>query len=122
MTIIRSLSQGDVKFADFFRVVWKELRVAFFCGGTLACVNFVKILLVDKMLLHSAVTIPVVLVVCMTLVVTVLFAKLIGCTLPLVAQKLGFDPAVMASPILTTIVDAVTLSVYFRFAIILLHV
>lgn len=121
VTIIRSLSLGDVKFADFFRIVWKELRVAFFCGGTLACVNFVKILLVDKMLLHSAVTIPVVLVVCMTLVVTVLFAKLIGCTLPLVAQKLGFDPAVMASPILTTIVDAVTLSVYFRFAIMLLH-
>jgi magnesium transporter len=97
--------------------------VAFFCGVSLAAVNFVKIFLVDRMLLGNAgITFMVDLVVCLTLLVTVVCAKLVGCSLPMVADKLGFDPAVMASPFITTIVDAVSLLIYFGFATMLLGI
>ena len=114
---IRSLSLGEVRFSDLFRVVWKELRVALCCGLCLAAANFVKMLLVDRWLLRNPTVTPqVALVVCMTLVCTVVCAKLVGCALPLLAKKIGFDPAVMASPFITTIVDALSLLVYFAIA------
>ena len=117
VTVIRSLSLGDIEFADIFRVLWKELRVAFLCAGTLAVLNFAKIQLIDVMLLgHSTVTIAVTAVVCITLAFTIVCAKMVGCSLPLLAKKLGFDPAVMASPFITTIVDALSLLIYFGVA------
>ena len=115
--IIRALSLDEVRFGDLFRVLWKEFRVAVFCGLGLAAANFAKMMLVDRWLLHNpAVTPMVALVVCATLVGTVLAAKLVGCALPILAEKVGFDPAVMASPFITTIVDAISLLVYFQFA------
>ncbi len=117
VTVIRGLSLGEITFSDFFRVLWKELRVAAVCGVTLAAANFAKLMLVDRMLFHNAlVTVPVAAVICGTLVCTVVCAKLVGCSLPLLAKRLGFDPAVMASPFITTIVDALSLLIYFRFA------
>lgn len=110
VTIIRGLSIGDIEFSDIFKVLWKEIRVAILCGLTLAVCNFAKIMLLD------GVEVKVALVICVTLVVTVFIAKMIGCTLPIFADKLGFDPAVMASPFITTIVDAISLLVYFRIA------
>ena len=110
VTIIRGLSIGDISFKDTIKVVWKELRVATMCGITLACANFVKLLLLDR------IEIPVIIVVCLTLVCAVLFAKLIGCSLPILAKALGFDPAVMASPFITTLVDVISLLVYFGIA------
>ena len=115
--IIRALSLDEVRFSDLFRVLWKELRVALFCGLGLAAANFVKMMLVDRWLLANPTVTPMVaLVVCATLVGTVLAAKLVGCALPILAEKVGFDPAVMASPFITTIVDAISLLVYFQFA------
>lgn len=123
VTIIRALSLGDVEFKDLVRVIWKEIRVAVVCGLSLAAVNFLKIWLVDRMLLgQTAITLTVDLAVCLTLAVTVVCAKLVGCTLPMLAEKLGFDPAVMASPFITTIVDAVSLLIYFYFARLLLGI
>lgn len=122
VTVIRALSLGEIAFENILKVIWKELRVALLCGASLAVVTFGKIFLVDKMLMHREITIPVALVVCITLCITVLCAKFLGCTLPMIAAKLGFDPAVMASPFITTIVDAVSLLVYFAFAIILLKI
>ena len=117
VTIIRSLSLGEVEFRDLGAVIWKEIRTAVLCGLCLSVVCFAKIMLVDKLLLgNDEVTLVVALVVCLTMCVTVLVAKIIGCTLPLIAKKLGFDPAVMASPFITTIVDAVSLLVYFGIA------
>lgn len=116
VTIIRALSLEEIEFSDIFRVIWKESRVAILCGLTLSICNFVKLLLLDR------VTIQVALVVCITLAVTVLMAKIIGCTLPILAKKIGFDPAVMASPFITTIVDAISLIVYFRVASIFLGI
>ena len=110
VTIIRGLSLNEIEFADMLKVIWKEIRVAMLCGVTLACTNFVKLMLIDR------VSIPVAAVVCLTLVVELLFAKLVGCTLPMFAEKLGFDPAVMASPFITTIVDALSLLIYFTLA------
>lgn len=122
VTIIRSLSLGDIEFKNLFKVMWKEFRVAILCGLTLAAANFIKLLTVDKFLLgNSDITVGVALVVCSTLVMTVIAAKLIGCTLPMFAKKIGFDPAVMASPFITTIVDAVSLLVYFKIATTFLH-
>ena len=115
VTIIRGLSLDEIEFVDVWRVMWKEIRVALLCGVTLAAANFVKLLLLD----HLA--IPVATVVCLTLVMAVLMAKIIGCTLPMAAKKLGFDPAVMASPFITTIVDALSLITYFQIASHLLH-
>jgi magnesium transporter len=123
VTIIRGLSLGDIEFKDIFEVIWKELRVALLCGTALSCVAFGKLFLVDKLLLHNeGITMSVALVVCLTLIVTVFVAKLVGCTLPLIAKKLGFDPAVMASPFITTIVDALALMVYMHLATLILGI
>ena len=118
VSVIRSISLGELEFKDIFRVLWKEIRVAVLCGVTLAAVNFVKIYLIDYLLIgNMSVFDPVTIgVVCITVAVTVLIAKIIGCTLPIFASKLGFDPAVMASPFITTIVDALSLLVYFTIA------
>ncbi len=117
VTVIRGLSLGEITFSDFFRVLWKELRVAVVCGVTLAVANFAKLMLVDRLLFgNPMVTTPVAAVICGTLVCTVVCAKLVGCSLPLLAKRVGFDPAVMASPFITTIVDALSLLIYFRFA------
>jgi len=121
-TIIRAISLGEIDFSDFFRIVWKELRVAFLCAVTLAFVNFFKIRLVDVTILgNHSITIEVTLIVCLTLICAVVVSKLVGCMLPLTAKRIGFDPAVMASPLLTTIVDALTLLLYFKIATSILH-
>ena len=123
VTVIRGISLSEIEFSDIFRVIWKEIRVAVVCGTTLAAANFVKLMLVDRLLFHNAaMTIPVAAVICCTMVCTVLCAKLVGCSLPLLAKKIGFDPAVMASPFITTIVDALSLLIYFRFATLLLGI
>ncbi len=115
VTIIRGLSLNEIEFSDALAVVWKEIRVALLCGITLAAANFAKLLLFDR------VTITVALVVCLTLLSAVLIAKVVGCMLPMLAKKIGFDPAVMASPFITTIVDALSLLIYFRIATLILH-
>ena len=120
VTIIRAISLGEVEFSDVMKVIWKEIRVALLCGVSLGVVTFGKIFLVDKFLMNRDITVPVALVVCLTLCITVLCAKLLGCTLPIIVAKLGFDPAVMASPFITTIVDAVSLLVFFSFALMFL--
>ncbi len=120
VTIIRSISLGDVHFSDIGKVILKEIRVAFLCGIILTAVNFVKIWLVDILLLNNGANLLDNLVVCLTLMVTVIIAKIVGCTLPLLAQKIGLDPAVMASPFITTIVDALSLLVYFLIAALIL--
>ena len=117
VAVIRGLSLGEVEFSDTLRVVWKEVRVAVLCGVTLAACNFAKLLLVDRMLLHNeGVTVTVALVICVTMVFTVLCAKVVGCLLPLLAQRIHLDPAVMASPFISTVVDVVTLLIYFQVA------
>ena len=121
VTVIRGISLGDIEFSDLLKVVWKEFRVSILCGAALSAVSFGKIMLVDRLLMHNpAVTVTVAAVVSLTLVLTVILAKLVGCTLPLLAKKMGFDPAVMASPFITTIVDALSLVIYFRMASMLL--
>ncbi len=123
VTVIRSLSLDELRFSDLAKVVWKEIRTAVLCSIVLAAACFLKILLVDRMLLQNpSVSMLVNGVVCLTLAVTVIMAKVVGCTLPLFAKKLGFDPAVMASPFITTIVDALSLLIYFLFAKLLLGV
>ena len=122
VTVIRGISLGEIEFRDLIRVIWKEIRVAVLCGAALAAANFCKIMLVDKMLFHNPITVSVALVICLTLVFTVFAAKIVGCTLPLLAKKAGFDPAVMASPFITTVVDAISLMIYFRFAALLLGI
>ena len=121
VTIIRGISLDEISIKDIFKVIWKEIRVAVCVGAILAAANFAKLMLVDKMLFHNPITTQVALVICLTLIVTVFAAKLVGCSLPLIAKRIGFDPAVMASPFITTIVDAISLMIYFRFATILLH-
>ncbi len=115
VSIIRGLSLKEIEFEDIFKIIWKEIRVAVLCGLTLAAANFVKLLVLDKL------QIPVAAVICLTLLIVVLIAKLVGCCLPMLASKLGFDPAVMASPFITTIVDALSLLVYFNIATRMLH-
>ena len=117
VSIIRGISLNEIEFRDLGRVVWKEIRVSVLCGVCLAVACFAKIVVVDMLLLKSeSVTYLVAFVVCATMAVTVCLAKIVGSTLPLLAKKLGFDPAVMASPIITTIVDFLSLLVYFAFA------
>lgn len=116
VTIIRGMAVGEIRMRDVLRVVWKEARVAVLCGLALTAAGFLKILLVDNALMHSGVTYSEMAVVCITLAVTVFCAKLVGCTLPILAKRLGLDPAVMASPFITTIIDAVSLVVYFTVA------
>ena len=122
VTVIRSLSLGELKLKDIGIVLWKELRTAILCGVALAAVCFAKIWLVDHLLMNNpSISLMVDLVVCLALCVTVIIAKVVGCVLPMVAQALGADPAVMASPFITTIVDAVSLLVYFMFAKMMLN-
>ena len=116
VSVIRSLSLDEIEFSDTFRVIWKEIRVALLCGITLSIANFAKLLLLDR------VDMSIALVVCSTLLLTITFAKLVGCSLPILAKKLGFDPAVMASPFITTIVDACSLLIYFKIAGMLLGI
>lgn len=116
VSIIRALSLNDIEFKDIFKVMWKEFRVALLCSIALAVCNFVKLLLID------AVKPIIALTVCITLVITVIIAKTIGCTLPMLAKKIGFDPAVMASPFITTIVDACSLLIYFTIASMMLGI
>ena len=110
VTIIRGLSLGEIQMRDALRIIWKEIRVAVLCGVTLSAASFVKILLLD------GVGVSVAAVVCLTLAFTVVIAKITGCTLPILAKRIGFDPAVMASPFITTIVDALSLMLYFTLA------
>ncbi len=117
VTIIRAMSLGELEFADLPRVIWKEIQTAFLCGVALSALCFVKIMLVDRLLLgNTDITALTAFVVCFTMALTVLLAKMVGCTLPMAAKQLGFDPAVMASPFITTIVDALSLLVYFGIA------
>ena len=116
VSIIRALSLNDIEFKDIFKVMWKESRVALMCAITLAICNFLKLIIIDRIKMLVALT------VCLTLVVTIIIAKLIGCTLPMIAKKLNFDPAVMASPFITTIVDACSLLIYFYIAKLLLGI
>ena len=115
--VIRALSLGELEFSDFWRVVWKEIRTAVLCGVALAIACFGKLILIDKLLLgNDEITYTVAAVVCITMALTVLFAKVIGGMLPMLAKKIGLDPAVMASPFITTIVDTLSLLVYFAVA------
>ena len=117
VTIIRALSLNELEFQDLPKVIWKEIRTAVLCGLALAVLCFGKIMLVDRLLMgNNEVTLVVAAVVCLTMAITILCAKIVGCTLPMAAKKLGFDPAVMASPFITTIVDALSLLVYFGIA------
>ena len=117
VAVIRALSLGEVEFSDVLAVVWKEVRVALLCGVCLGGANFVKMLLVDRMLMQNPdVTVAVAGVVCLTLMLTVVCAKIVGCLLPMAAEKVGIDPAVMAAPFITTIVDALSLLIYFGIA------
>ena len=123
VTIIRGLSLGDIEFSDILKVIWKEFRVSILCGISLSIVAFGKIMLVDHLLMHNdAVTPLVAFVICASLALTVVIAKLVGCTLPLFAKKIGLDPAVMASPFITTIVDALSLMIYMNLATMILGI
>ncbi len=110
VTIIRGLSLNEIEFKDIFKIQLKELLVALICGLTLAVANFAKLLIIDR------VSVQIAFIVCATLTIVVVVAKFVGCTLPILAKKIGFDPAVMASPFITTIVDAISLLVYFQIA------
>jgi len=117
VTVIRGLSLGEVDIKDVFKVLWKELRVSILCGVVIAVATFLKVYFIDGFVMGTEnVSLIVSMVVALTLCVTVMAAKLIGCVLPLLAKKMGFDPAVMASPFITTLVDAISLLVYFGIA------
>ena len=121
VTVIRAISLDEIEFSDLPRIVWKEIRTAVLCGATLAATCFVKIMLVDRLLMRNdSITVTVAVVVCITMALTVLIAKIIGAVLPMCAKKIGLDPAVMASPFITTIVDALSLLIYFGVATTLL--
>ncbi|MBQ8908022.1 MAG: magnesium transporter [Clostridia bacterium] len=116
-TVIRGLSLGEIETGDVLRVLWKELRVSLLCAVSLAIVTFGKVMLIDNLLLQNPeVTLTVAVVVAVTLALTVVCAKLLGCSLPLLAKKVGLDPAVMANPFITTVVDTVSLLLYFLIA------
>ena len=114
-TIIRGLSLGDIEFRDTFKIIFKEFRIALVCGITLGIVNFAKLMLFDDVGAHVAIAVS------FTMVMAVVFAKIVGSILPVFAKKIGFDPAVMSSPFISTIVDAVTLLIYFKVATLILH-
>ena len=116
VTIIRGLSLNEIAMGDIFRIIWKEFRVALICGATLAVATFAKVMLIDR------VSVLVATVVCLTMLVTVVIAKIVGCSLPVLAKRIGFDPAVMASPFITTIIDAISLVMYFQIASLLLKI
>ena len=117
VTVIRSLSLGELEFSDLLSVIWKEIRTSVLCGITLSIACFIKLLIIDCYLLNNPeITFFVAIVVSVAMALTVIVAKVVGCTLPLLAKKIGFDPAVMASRFITTIVDALSLIVYFGIA------
>ena len=116
VSVIRALSLDELDFHELPLVIWKEFRVSFLIGLTLALCNFLKVIVVDR------VSITIAFVVCFTLLLTVITAKLVGCVLPVIASKLGFDPAVMASPFITTIVDALSLLLFFNIAAVFLGI
>lgn len=116
VSIIRGLSLNEIDYSDTLKILFKELFVGILIGITLAAANFIKLLVIDR------VSVTIAMVVCLTLIVTVIFAKLVGCSLPVLAKRLGFDPAVMASPFITTIVDALSLMMYFKIAGVVLHI
>ena len=121
VTIIRAISLGELEFSDLPKAVWKEIQTAVLCGTALAAVCFIKIMLIDRLLLGNTDVTPLIAaVVCVTMALTVLVSKVIGCILPVFAKKMGFDPAVMSSPFITTIIDAVSLLLYFALATALL--
>lgn len=122
VAVIRGLSLRELQTKDYFSVFWKELRISVLCGLALAAANLLKIVLIDNLLLQFGVTLQVSGVVSLTLFVTVVFSKVIGCSLPMLSERLGFDPAVMASPFITTIVDAISLLIYFTLSKILLSI
>ncbi len=110
VTVIRAMSLGDIEFSDVFQVVWKEARVGMLCAATLGIVVFFKVIIIDQKSILMA------FVVALTIFATIVIAKLVGCLLPMLAKRLGFDPAVMASPFITTVVDALSLVIYFLIA------
>ena len=116
VTIIRGLAIGEIENRDIFKIIWKETRVALLCGIVLSICNFIKIILIDNMLFNNDISLEANIVVSLTLLATVIVAKIVGCALPVAAKKIGLDPAVMASPFITTIVDAVSLLIYFTIA------
>ena len=116
VTVIRALSLDEINFKDLFRVIWKELRISFICGITLAFCNFLKLIYFDGIEFNVS------LVISITLVLTIFLAKVIGSVLPIFAEKIKLDPAVMASPLITTIVDAGSLMIYFKIACMLLNI
>lgn len=116
VSIIRGLSLNEIDYSDTLKILFKELFVGILIGITLAAANFIKLLVIDR------VSATIAMVVCLTLIATVIFAKLVGCSLPVLAKRLGFDPAVMASPFITTIVDALSLMMYFKIAGVVLHI
>lgn len=120
VTVIRGLATGDIAISDITRILWKETRVSILCGITLAIVGFAKIILIDNLIFKNGVSLAVAAVVCISLAATVIVAKIVGCLLPLLAKLCKFDPAVMASPFITTIVDAISLLIYFRVALLIL--
>ena len=120
VTIIRGLAIGEIENSDILKIIWKETRVAVLCGIVLSVCNFVKIILIDNMIFHNDVSLQANFVVSITLVATIIVAKIVGCSLPVAAKKVGLDPAVMASPFITTIVDAVSLLIYFAIASVVL--
>lgn len=123
VTIIRALSLNEIDLKDIFKVIWKEFRVGLVCGLTLSVVAFVKIWCIDKLLLGlNGITFKVDLVISLTLIIEIIFAKMVGCTLPIFAKKMKFDPAVMSSPFITTIVDALSLLIYFWLATAILNI
>ena len=114
VTVTRSISLAEVEFSDIFKVFFKELRVGILCAITLGVATFAKVMLIDGLLLGNGdVSLMVALTVAMSLALTIIVAKIIGATLPLLAKRIGLDPAVMASPLITTLVDALSLIVYF---------
>ena len=117
VTVTRSISLSEVEFSDLWRVFFKELRVGLLCGSAVGAASFLKVILIDKLLMNNpAITLSVALTVALSLALTIIVAKIIGATLPMLAKKIGLDPAVMASPLITTLVDAISLVVYFAIA------
>jgi magnesium transporter len=116
VTVIRGLSLGEIELRDIFRVLWKELRVAVVCGLTVAAACFAKTMLVDLKLVFTLETVEVAVIVSVTMFCAVVFAKLMGVLLPIGAKRIGLDPAVMASPFITTVVDTLTLLIYVAIA------
>ena len=118
VSVIRALSLGEIEFKSMFRVLWKELRVALLCGLTLAAANFIKLLVFDLRDYHGEGSpVQIALVVSLTILGTIVMAKIVGSSLPLLAKKIGFDPAVMANPLISTVCDSLSLLIYFAVAL-----